>query len=328
MNIKADTMKKILTFCYCILTAFGLKAQQQAQYSQYLFNYLYINPAYAGYKQESYADCFYRTQWTGFTGAPKSYSLAIDCPVNHERTGVGFLLEKDEAGAQSSLSVYGNYSYRIRMGEDNSSLAFGMGAGLVQSGIDGNKLIAVETDDTYIPNGFENTVVPDARAGIMFSNTTFFAGLSVNNMIAKTLSKRKNYLIPVTAPQIYFSGGAIFALNESMKFKPSFSYRTSKANSSGLDLTGFVIFSDRLWLGATYRTAVSTATSAGTSKNKANAVSGIVELFTGERIRLGYAYDYALSSLSGVSSGSHEISLGLYIGKRRVQGSTGRCYYF
>lgn len=328
--LKIFRMRKIVVLCCCCFIINSVKGQQEAHYSQYIFNGLYVNPAYAGYKGETYGQSFYRLQWLGIEGAPRSYSMAVDGVMNKSKTGLGLLLAKDILGAQNSLSVNGNYAYRIKVGEKKDSwLALGIGGGVVQSGIDGRKLNAVDNGDSYIPTGYESSAVPDARAGVLFANDTFFAGFSVDHILAKTLSKEKYLLIPVADPQYYFTGGAIFPLDECLKIKPSFLFRSSKDAAASVDLNTFILFGDRLWVGGSFRTGVSNPSGEAqdVKVKKTNALVGVVELFATGRIRIGYAFDHPLSSLADAGRGSHELSLGFYLGKKRITGSTGKCYF-
>jgi len=165
-------MKRLfLALCFSLIGTAAM-AQQDAQYSQYIFNGLYINPAYAGYKQDLYLHSFYRSQWTGFPGAPKSFSIAADGSVNDTKVGLGLLVASDNIGAQSTLAAGFNYAYHIQVGEDeNTRLSLGLGLGFVQAGIDGTKLNAVQQGDSSIPTTYQSAVVPDGRAGIMFTTT-------------------------------------------------------------------------------------------------------------------------------------------------------------
>ena len=122
-------MKKLILLMITAFSFLTVKAQQDAQFSQYIFNGLYINPAYAGYRGDFYVNSFYRSQWTGLNGAPQTLSISGDGTVANEHVGLGALFQNDRLGAQSTTAFYGNYAYRIQVGEqENSRLAFGLGA--------------------------------------------------------------------------------------------------------------------------------------------------------------------------------------------------------
>src|SRR6187402_3418135 len=125
-------MKGILILLTFMLSTSLLYAQQDAQQSQYMFNGIYINPAYAGYKESLNVHSFYRTQWTGIEGAPRTMALAIDASANDGNVGLAFQVASDKLGAQSNLSAYASYAYRIRMNDDGSSrLALGVSVGVM-----------------------------------------------------------------------------------------------------------------------------------------------------------------------------------------------------
>jgi len=307
-------------------------AQQDAQFSQYTFNGLYINPAYAGYKQDVYINAFNRSQWTGFEGAPQTFSLAVDGAVNENKVGLGLLVSHDRLGAQSSSAVYGNYAYRLQIGDDeNSRLAFGVGAGFVQNGIDGTKLRAAQVDDAYIPPGFQSAIIPDARLGILYTNDRYFVGLSADNILARKIygTRDRSLLTPVPVPHYYFTAGALFAINEDTKLKPSILIKDDRGGPTSMDINVFTLLGERVWIGGTYRTGATFIKKSNLQNNlqKANALVGIVEFFATENIRVGYAFDYSLTPIGSYSYGSHEISIGIYL-KRSQRGSAfNRCYF-
>lgn len=314
-----------------MVISMAASAQQDAQFSQYTFNGIYINPAYAGYKRDLYMNAFYRSQWTGFDGAPRTFSLAADGAVNDNKVGLGLLVFQDKIGAQSNLSAYANYAYRVQLGDnENSRLAFGIGAGLVQNGLDGTKLNAVNPD-VAVPAGYQSSILPDARAGILYTNDSFFAGASVDNLVAHVINKNKTstMLAPVPVPHYYLTAGALLNVNDQTKFKPSFLIKDDHGGPTSLDINAFMLFNDRIWIGATYRTAITLYNKPNLQDNlqKANAVVGVVEIFATERLRIGYAFDYSLTKLSSYSYGSHELSIGIYLKHNKEEDNFNKCYF-
>lgn len=183
-------MKKFISLLFIAGLISSAKAQQDAQFTQYLFNGLHINPAYAGYKDDIYVQSFYRSQWAGIKGAPKSFSIAADGAFNDGSVGLGLIVSNDQLGAQSYLTAYANYAYRIRLDDESSQLAFGIAAGMVQLGIDGNKLEGYKPGDELIPVGSQTSTLPDARFGVYYANKSYFAGFSATNMLAKYMAKK------------------------------------------------------------------------------------------------------------------------------------------
>lgn len=323
-------MKRFLWICFCF-TATMAEAQQDAQYSQYVFNGLYINPAYAGYKQDLYLHSFYRSQWTGLDGAPRSFSVALDGAVNDNKVGLGLLLAQDKIGAQSTLAAYANYAYRLQVGEnEDSRLSFGIGAGFVQEGINGSELHAVQTGDNYVPAIFQSALLPDARAGVLYTNDSFFAGFSVDNLLAQHIKTDKSLLVPIPKPHYYLTAGMLVDVNTDVKFKPSFLLKDDNGGPTSLDINAFFLLGERIWLGSTYRTAVKLYAKPYLQNDlqQSNSLTGMAEFFATENIRVGYAFDYSLTRIGTYSYGTHELSIGItFKSERRRRSNAQNCYF-
>lgn len=306
-----------------LLISLVANAQQDAQYSQYMFNGIYINPAYAGYKEQLNLHSFYRNQWTGITGAPKSMSVAVDAIANDGNVGLALQVATDRLGAESSVSAYGNYAYRLRVGNSESSrLSFGVGLGMLQQSLNADRLNARDAGDNLLAVGNEKVLVPDARAGIFYSNDRYYVGFSADNLIAQYIINQKNLSIYFQTPKTHFylTGGMLLPINEDVQIKPSFLLKDDRGGPTSLDVNAFVLFGGKFWIGASYRTAVKLYNKSylQTDLQKTNSVVGMVDFFATENIRIGYAYDQTLSRLSGYSGGSHEISVGVVINPKQV----------
>ena len=317
-------MKRIFALGLLICVASWAEAQQNAQISQYMFNGVYINPAYAGYKEELNAHSFFRRQWTGIKGAPQTAAMAIDAIANDGNVGLAFQVSADKMGALGSFSAYGSYAYRLRVGSDEASrLAFGVGFGVIQNRLDGTLFDAIDQQDGKILNVVEKSLAPDARVGMFFSNEKWYAGFSVDNLIAHYLIKKEKLspYFAIPRPNYYLTGGAMLPINEFIQVKPSFLLRDDRSGPTSLDLNAFVLINDRIWLGGGYRTAVKLYEKSYLPSDaaKSNSVIGMTEFFILPQLRLGYAYDFALGGLSGTSGGSHEVSIGFYFQKNKIR---------
>jgi len=297
------------------------KAQQNIQFTQYIFNSLSVNPAYAGYKEEWFAQMALRSQWTGIDGAPKTGQVSIDGILGQSKnTGVGLQITADKLGAQSATSFYANYAYRLRLdAEDTQRLSFGIGAGFTQYGLDGNELRAVNPGDPSIPAGKISSFIPDLRFGVYYYNPRWYAGVSVMDLLsgdqsnnifrwdANTTSnlKRKRHM--------YLIGGAIFDLAEDMKLRPSVMIMEDFKGPTNIDLNAMLIFGERVWIGGGYRMGAKLGKSFADGQNlrSSNAIMGIAQFYVTERLRIGYSYDHILSRLSSVQNGTHEVTIGL-----------------
>ncbi|MFD0941343.1 PorP/SprF family type IX secretion system membrane protein [Pedobacter boryungensis] len=304
--------KFILLWCLAV----PCFAQQDAQYSQYIFNGIYINPAYAGYRERVNLNATYRNQWTGIEGAPKSFSFAADAIMPNEHVGLSLTMSAEQLGAQKSINAFANYAYRFPINEEGTSkLAFGLGIGVMQSSLNGNMLNPRDFGDNYIPSGTVKQIFPDMHAGVFFSTPKMYIGASVNNLIGKYILDKKSldYNFPTPRPHFYLTGGVLIPVEEFViDFKPFFLIKDDIKGPTVLDINAFFLFKQTVWLGMGYRTGIKLYDKPalkGEINNK-NALIAMSEIFISQRLRLGYSYDFSTSNLAGYAGSSHEISLG------------------
>ncbi|RYG16590.1 MAG: type IX secretion system membrane protein PorP/SprF [Chitinophagaceae bacterium] len=321
-------MKRILLAITLIFTTTCVFAQQDAQFSQYMFNGIYINPAYAGYREQLNAHAFYRNQWTGIDGSPKTVSAAIDAIANDGNVGLALQISSDKLGAQQNLAAYGNYAYRLKLNSDGSSrLAFGIGAGVVQLGIDGAMLNPNDLEQNQ-PLTMQNTILPDARAGVYFSNDRLYAGFSVDNLISQYIGIDRYAYIPQPKPHYYLTAGLLVPLSRDLLLKPSFLLKDDRGGPTSLDATAFLILSEKFWIGGSYRTAVKLYNKDHLQRNLStlNSAVAAMQIFPSESLRIGYAYDYALGSTGAHLGGTHEISIGYFFNTKRLRMASPRFF--
>jgi len=305
-------MKKLITIVLgLVLLSGSTKAQQDALYSQYMFNGITLNPAYAGNKGVTNFNAIYRNQWVGINGAPVSTILSGDGTVMKRKVGLGGYFQKDNQGAESRLSGYGCFSYKVPL-NFSTSLSFGLGLGLVGYQLDANKV-------QYQDNSAEQTAsfsnyAPDARIGAYLSNDQYYLGVSATNMFANKLDASSSLsLATITFTRHYYlSGGYIFPINKGLKFYPSFLVKEDFKGPTDIDLNAFMLFNNMFWFGGSYRTG-STLFKPNYNKyeglSRSNSIVFIFQVYLNEKIRFGYAYDRSLSDLGQYNSGSHEVSL-------------------
>ncbi|MBC5993838.1 PorP/SprF family type IX secretion system membrane protein [Pontibacter cellulosilyticus] len=292
-----------------LLLAFGASAQQNPQYSQYIFNSMNINPAYTGSKGVLNFNAFHRSQWTGIEGAPATQSLAIDGIAANNRLGVGVGLTRDKIGAQSQFSAYANLAVKLQVSE-TGIFSLGLAPGLVQHTLDGTEL-GID-DDPTIPAGKETSIKPDVKVGAYFHTDRFYAGLSASDLLQ---FKDMQYIEPER--HYYFTAGYVFDMGNFVKVKPSVLVKEDFKAPANVDLNAFVLLGDKLWLGSSYRTSMNIFNNKSDLKytNKRTAVALIAELQIHRSLRLGYAYDKMLNDMKGVNT--HEISVGYYFFKKK-----------
>lgn len=325
---KKHDMRKVVTFRYTLLLTIlflagtRTRAQQNIQFSQYVFNGLSVNPAYAGYKEDLYLNAIYRHQWVSFPGAPRTGGISLDGALNANdgRVGLGVQVMYDKLGPQDATSVYGMYSYRIPLDDEGTRrLCLGIGAGATQYAINGTAFQYNDGADPSIPAAKVSTIVPDARFGIYYYTPKFYAGVSVMDLFSLYTDntgyywKGYNYKTIRKTQHLYLTAGTILNLSESLKLKPSILLKEDFKGPTNVDLNAFLLIADRVWIGGSYRTGVRLWNKAAVTSDldPLDAASAIVEFYATERFRIGYAYDLTISKLAAYQGGSHEISVGI-----------------
>lgn len=303
-------MRRIIIFLGVWIVAGSAYAQQSAQYTQYIFNGLVINPAYAGSKEMWNLNAIYRGQWAGLEGAPTTQTFSVDGTVKKDKIGLGLQAINDRLGAQGQLSILASAAIRLPV-SDKGKLSFGLAGGATQHSLDGNMLRATNQNDPDIPEGKITSLQPSVKAGFYFHTERFYAGLSGVDLVPV-----KNEFVLTPERHYFLTSGYVFDLGEHVKFKPSFLLKEDFNGPTNLDLNAFVMLADRLWLGGSYRTGVNLIKKESLGKDVAleNAWAAIAELYLTPKIKLGYSYDATLTGLSKYAS--HEISLGYYILKK------------
>lgn len=322
---------KIKYFALGFMLLSGVKtyAQQSIQFTQYIFNSISVNPAYTGYKEEWFGQMGLRSQWTGWDGAPKTGTISIDGVVDpiNKRHGVGLQVTADNLGAQSATSIYANYALRLQLDdEDTHRLSLGVGVGVTQYSLDGNKLQSVETGDVVIPAGKLSTWKPDIRLGVYYNNAKWYAGLAVQDLFANAANNdefrfNENSLESLHRNiSAYFITGALFELEEGLHLRPSVLVKDDFKGPTSLDLNAMFIFNNKFWIGGGYRTRARVFNreyfdQSPLKLSAMNAVTGIAQFYVTEKLRVGYSYDVMLNRMSGLQGGTHEVTLGITFGK-------------
>lgn len=299
-------MKKILSirtfllFAFCFLLFASTSAQQDAQYSMYRFNGLYINPAYAGSHEVLNAMAIYRQQWVKIPGAPQSASVAIHSPLKNENIALGLIYNYDRIGVTKTNDVNVDFAYRLSIGKKKLvRLCFGISAGVTNYRTD---MSTVATTDANDPNFIGNNVnrwLPNVGAGVYVYSDRFFAGISVPHILANKLDG--SYSVFETSSSnahqylnLLLTGGYVFSIGKKIKFMPSMLFKYVPVHAPvSFDFNATFVFIDRIWLGAGYRL--------NDSYNFMFAAN------VTKQLRIGYCYDLTVSSLNKYTTGSHEV---------------------
>lgn len=269
-------------------------AQQLPQFTQYMFNTISINPAYAGSRETLSVVGLHRSQWVGIQGAPTTQTLSIHAPLRNEKIGLGFSVINDELGFENFTYMYGDFSYTIRTGE-KTKLAFGLKAGFTSYNLDQD----FQNDQAFDPTvfGVEDRWSANIGAGLYWHSNRWYLGLSAPRITTRNLNGNDDFQA-LERVSYYLTGGYVFDLSETTKLKPSALVKATNGAPLSIDLNANFLFYDKFWLGGGYRINEQTA-----------SLGGLADFQVSDQLRIGYAYEYPLSDLNGFTGGTHEILL-------------------
>jgi type IX secretion system PorP/SprF family membrane protein len=269
-------------------------AQQDAQYTHYMYNTISVNPAYAGSRGVMSVFGLYRTQWVGFNGAPDTGSFSINTPIANSNLGVGASLVQDRIGPTNESAFSADVSYTVPTSE-RYKLSFGIKGTANLFSLDRTKLFPdTQIDDKLV--GYRN-FSPNVGAGVYFHSDKLYIGLSVPSILeTERFNKdKKEVALYVERMNAYLIGGYVFDLSETLKFKPAFLTKVVQGAPLQLDVSGNFLINEKFVLGAAWRWDAAFSGMAGFQINKS--------LF------LGYGYDRETTKLAQFNSGSHEVFL-------------------
>ncbi len=282
--------KYILTLLLVLVTVSSSQGQQDAQYTQYMYNTMSINPAYTGTRQAMSIVALYRSQWVGLDGAPETQTFNIHSPVG-ERVGLGLSLVHDDIGPTSELYIDIDYSYRLKLGEKRL-LSFGLKAGGHFLNVNFAKL------NQYVPelmtvDNIENRFSPNFGLGAYYYSPRSYLGISVPNLLEtkhfynESQSEISNNYIAKENVTYYLIGGYIFELSPLWKFKPTTLVKVVSGSPIQWDISGNLMFNDQFILGAAFRWSA--------------AFSGMFGVQLSDKMLIGLAYDREITELGNTS---------------------------
>lgn len=308
------TIRHCLTLVLAVLGCAKLFAQQEVMVSQYMFNQLFLNPAYAGSHAYMSSSLLHRSQWLKVEGAPRTSMMAVDAPLMNGKMGAGFSIVHDQIGVSRDLDIAAHYAYHLRL-SPTSKLAFGMRAGLSIYSARLSELNYWDTNDQVFQGDIANKPVGKFGFGLYWYDTRSYVGLAVPTIYAadKQIAMNATGVIGDYFTQhFYVNAGHVFTLNESFDIKPSTMVRYTEAAPMEADVNCNVLYRERIWFGLGYRTG--------------DAVVGMLEYQINPMLRIGYAYDMTTSQLRNYTNGSHEVMLGLDFGKEPIRIKTPRYF--
>lgn len=285
-------MKSIKILLLVAMTALmtNVKAQQQAMFSQYMFNTLAINPAYAGSQETVSLTALTREQWVGQEGAPSTQTFSAHTPFEKKRIGVGLVFLHDKIGVTHQTGVYGSYAYKIPLSKGQLSL--GIQGGFTHYNANFSQVSL--TDPTF-QNGDVVEFHPNFGAGIYYNTDRFYMGASVPQLIQSKFDKNNQASYAKILRHFFIQSGYVFDLNYNFKLKPNVLVKMVDGAPIEFDLNANLYMYDRLALGLSWRSM--------------DAIVMILQVQITNKLQFGYSYDFGTTALRVVNSGSHEFML-------------------
>jgi len=299
--IKTKAVLSGLLFLGAVQTG---KAQYDAMFTQYMFNEMFINPAYAGSKEAMSATLLHRQQWVNFPGRPVTTSFSLHGPIEGDKMGVGLSILNEKVGVMNRNLIYASYAYRLKF-KDKSTLALGLMGGLDNQN---NKLNTLKISNEANPiadpqfGNSPNVVAPNFGMGLYYNTKTLYVGLSIPRLVDNKVrfgpdgsSTVKTTKVKPNLFTYYLTAGYLFTLNEEYKLRTNVMIKAVKNAPVQFDIGGNLLIRDLIWAGLTYRSGSSLAVILGYQINK--------------QFLACYSYDYGLNKIQKYSQGSHEIVL-------------------
>lgn len=299
---------KIFSFVLMFTTIVSF-AQQDAQFTQYMYNTININPAYAGSRGALSIFALHRTQWVGLDGAPVTNAVSVNTPFYGSRLGLGVSIINDRIGPIHENTISADLSYTVPTSE-TVKLSFGIKATANLFDLDVSRLNPVDNDPSL--QDYNNKLSPNIGAGVYLHSDKAYVGLSVPNFIETNRYDDNEVAIFKEKINYYLIAGYIFDLGSSVKFKPALLTKMVKGAPLQVDVSGNFMFNEKFVIGLAYRWSA--------------AVSAMVGFQASEGLYLGYGYDLETTNLDNYNSGSHEIFLRYELFRKNKKMTTQRFF--
>ncbi|MEO4005411.1 MULTISPECIES: type IX secretion system membrane protein PorP/SprF [unclassified Flavobacterium] len=269
------------------------KAQQNPEYTQYMYNTITINPGYTGSPGVLEANLLLRSQWVGIDGAPRTGTLGVHSPIS-DKIGLGLNVIADKIGPSTETSASGNFSYTLNLGY-KAKLAFGLKAGARVLNVDWSKGRYLDSNDVLLNNNISNKIMPLIGAGLYLYGEKWYLGASVPNFIKQDYYDDIQESVMADKLHYYLIGGYVFDVTDGLKFKPSVMLKAVSGAPLAADLSANFLIQEKVTLGASYRW-----------DDSVSAMAGLQFL---DHFFIGYAFDYSTTKLNKYNDGTHEIIL-------------------
>ena len=290
----------IIIILFLFATVAG-KAQYDAMFTQYMFNEMFINPAYAGSKDAMAVNLLHRQQWVSFPGRPVTTTFSLHGPLMNNKMGIGLSVLNERIGKLNRNLVYASYAYRIKTGE-KGTLALGLNAGIHNQVNKLSELKATDVGDVQISQNTPSMIAPNFGFGLFYSTKKFYAGLSIPRMVDdgymfdNSGAFSQSIKFDIQKFHYYLTTGYVFEINEDLRIKPQAMIKMVENAPMQYEVNVNFLIKSMLWAGASYRSG--------------SNVSAILGVQVNPQFIVSYSYDYGLNAIQKYSQGSHEIALG------------------
>jgi len=317
-----NTINKLLSSILLLLTI-GIStqtyAQQEPQYTQFMYNKLPINAGYTGGRHSLSMRALYRTQWVKLEGAPQTASFSIHSPLKKENSALGFFFVNDRLGVTNQNWFDVTYAYRIPVGKKHKvRIGLGINAGVFWYKSNLRELSPNNISDA-VYNQNVNRILPDIGAGLYVYHPMWYVGVSVPNFLKSSLYNKDQASLIASSPlahrsQHFFAmAGGVIPAHRAFKIRPQvmgkYVFAKGQKVPFEMDFNLSFLIIDRINVGATYRTTFGKVSNID-KLNNPESVDVNLEVWPTKQLMIGYAYDYTLSKLGAYNKGSHEIILG------------------
>jgi len=287
-------MRILLTGFFILLVSSVSWAQQNATFSQYMFNTLAINPAYAGSHDALSITALGRFQNVGLSGAPNTQTFSMHTPLINNRVGVGLLVIHDELSVIGQTGVQFSYAYRLPLKRDKATLSFGLQGGMSMYNAQYTKLELFNNGDPAFNQDIRDSR-PNIGAGVYYSNRTTYLGLSMPSMLNNVFERGKDFTTVYQNVPIILTGGHVFTLNRVLKLKPNFLFKMVDGQPVEFDINANMLFDEVLWFGLSYKSS--------------KQVVMLTQFKINDQLQFGYSYTITAGPIRTVELGSHEVML-------------------
>ena len=296
------------TLMLCLFAAGGIMAQQEAQYTNFMFNKLPLNPGYAGSKEVACVSALHRSQWVGIDSAPTTQTVNFHTPLFNQRVGLGLGIIHDQLGLTNNWRGNISYSYRPKIGKGH--LGIGVTGSVISHGYQGHRANTVQFNDPSVHYNAVQRYYPNFGAGLYYNTNSFYAGISIPSLLRQEIDYSEqgiqdaNYYSYRDRRHVYAMFGGLLDINEKIQFKPAVLIKHVGGDNVSdrdiaapfdMDINAMFLFLEAFGIGATWRLG--------------DSVDFLASFQAAEQFRIGLGYDYSLNELQDFSNGSYELML-------------------